>query len=280
MDYQKLKIPLPSPESHDVERPSTAHAPFDRVEEEIGRVQEGTGSCGCGASVFGARDRHSAANVTDHRALSGSALRLAVHEEREKVSDVATGAEGARTPCDRCGSLRSAVAGSRSADWARLTLGGATTVRMPFARTIRRGEQRSRGCDRERAARGEVRECWDEGLVGGRPRDQRAGKRSGRNRTGRIAGSSGQPREGAQRGGKTGRAAAAGGRPAVSEGERERAEGREMNRWVKRLGWSRRSRSAEMHEMGWPGLRPNPARVPPAHRLCSFRPGRAVQKTQ
>lgn len=31
-----LDIPLPSPEAHDVERPLTAHAPSDRVEEELG----------------------------------------------------------------------------------------------------------------------------------------------------------------------------------------------------------------------------------------------------
>ena len=42
MDYQILKIPLPSPESHDVERPLTAHAPFDRVEEELGAATGGT----------------------------------------------------------------------------------------------------------------------------------------------------------------------------------------------------------------------------------------------
>ena len=36
MDYRLLDIPLPSPEAHDVERPLTAHAPFDRVEEESG----------------------------------------------------------------------------------------------------------------------------------------------------------------------------------------------------------------------------------------------------
>lgn len=76
-----LNIPLPSPESHDVERSLTAHAPSDRVEEESGgrgrwRYEKRTrsqvewsvrlwrlGLCRCTSG-----DRHRARPpITDHR---------------------------------------------------------------------------------------------------------------------------------------------------------------------------------------------------------------------
>ena len=127
-----LNIPLPSPESHDVERPLTAHAPFDRVEEELGAAageledsREAGGPC-CGASVsasacacasaaaavgYGSgsgRSPHDA--ITDHRTrspgLGGQGQRLHGSYERTREQKGLRcgnggGCRGARNPCDR-----------------------------------------------------------------------------------------------------------------------------------------------------------------------------------
>ena len=105
-----LDIPLPSPEAHDVERPLTAHAPSDRVEEELGWARGRVAGAvlllwlWCLDRGAVTSDRHHArSSIT--RSWSGSAPLRGVQDRREseKVSDVATD-RGARTPCDRCGS--------------------------------------------------------------------------------------------------------------------------------------------------------------------------------